>query len=176
MRATTFVATLCMTLLAALAPAQTVSYECDRVVDFTKYKTYAWSGGTEVADALTHQTIVRVIGASMQARGLTAVAGGAKPDALIAYHASLERDVEGGSDARGVGPFGIGSDAWASPKSHPILLGTLVVVISDARTGQVIWRSLASDAIRPGDTLKTRDAKIAKAARKMFRHYPPKQR
>jgi hypothetical protein len=50
------------------------------------------------------------------------------------------------------------------------------VDISDARTGAIVWRSLASSDIRPTDKAETRDKKIAKAMDKMFRNYPPKSR
>jgi Domain of unknown function (DUF4136) len=57
---------------------------------------------------------------------------------------------------------------------QPILVGTLVVDISDARTGTIVWRSLASSDIRPTDKPESRDKKIAKATEKMFKNYPPK--
>ena len=55
-----------------------------------------------------------------------------------------------------------------------VLIGTLVVGISDARTSAIVWRSLASSDIRATDKPATRDKKIAKAMEKMFRNYPPK--
>jgi hypothetical protein len=57
---------------------------------------------------------------------------------------------------------------------QPVLSGTLVVDIFDARTSAIVWRSLASSDIRPTDNPESRDKKIAKATEKMFKNYPPK--
>jgi hypothetical protein len=57
---------------------------------------------------------------------------------------------------------------------QPVLVGTLVVDISDARTNATVWRSLASSDIGPTDKPESRDKKIAKATEKMFKNSPPK--
>ena len=61
-------------------------------------------------------------------------------------------------------------------RALPILVGTLVVDISDARTNAIVWRSLASSDVSPTDKPENRDRKIAKATEKMFKNYPPKPR
>jgi hypothetical protein len=76
----------------------------------------------------------------------------------------------------GWGPFGLGGDRLASARLEPVVIGTLVVDISDAQTGALVWRSLASSDIRPTDKPETREKKIATATQKMFRNYPPKSR
>ena len=85
------------------------------------------------------------------------------------------------TDPAGAGPrmggtLGLGSDQWGSARVQPVLVGTLVVDISDARTGAIVWRSLASSDIRPTDKPERRDKKVAKATRKMFKNYPPQSR
>jgi hypothetical protein len=72
-----------------------------------------------------------------------------------------------------MGPFGLGGDRWGSARAQPVLVGTLVVDMADARTGALVWRSLASSDIKPTDKPDSRDKKIAKATEKMFRNYPP---
>ena len=74
----------------------------------------------------------------------------------------------------GLGPLGLGGDRFGSARVQPVLVGTLVVDISDARTRAIVWRSLASSDIRPTDKPESRDKKIAKATEKMFKNYPPK--
>jgi hypothetical protein len=68
----------------------------------------------------------------------------------------------------------LGGDRFGSAMVQPVLIGTLVVDMSDARTSAIVWRSLASSDIRTTDKPATRDKKIAKAMEKMFRNYPPK--
>ena len=88
---------------------------------------------------------------------------------LVAYHASFEKNLENGFQGGAVGLGGVGS-----ARVQPILVGTLVVDISNARTGAIMWRSLASSDIRPTDKPESRDKKIAKATEKMLKNYPPK--
>ena len=63
-----------------------------------------------------------------------------------------------------------------SVRVQPVLVGTLLVDISDARTSALVWRSLASSDIRPNDKPETGEKKIAKATEKMFKNYPPQSR
>jgi hypothetical protein len=108
------------------------------------------------------------------AKGLARVDPSANPDVLVAYHASFDENLEITGSAHGWGPLGLGGDRWGSARVQPILVGTLVVDISDARTRAIVWRSLASSDIRPTDKPESRDKKIAKATEKMFKNYPPK--
>jgi hypothetical protein len=163
-----------VTLLGTIALAQSVSYDYDRTADFSKYKTYTWTRGTELADRLSHARVVRALDAALAAKGLTLVEPGASPDALVAYHASFDRNLEIDGFSHGWGPLGLGGDRWGSATIQPVLVGTLVVDLTDARTDTIVWRSLASSDINPNDKPETRDKKIAKAMAKMFKNYPPK--
>jgi hypothetical protein len=176
MRLSTYLTSACLTLLAATALAQSVTYDYDRAANFSKYKTFAWARGTELPDELNHIRVVRAVGGALVAKGLTPVEPSATPDVLVAYHASFERNLEISGLSQGMGPFGLGGDRWGSARVQPVLVGTLVVDISDARTGAIVWRSLASSDIRPSDKPDSRDKKIAKAMEKMFKNYPPQSR
>jgi hypothetical protein len=61
------------------------------------------------------------------------------------------------------GPFGVGGDGWGSARVQPLIVGTPVVDIPDARTGAIVWRSLASSDIRLADKPEDRDQKVTKA-------------
>ena len=176
MRVLTCLTSACLTLLAVAALAQSVTYDYDRTVDFSKYKTYAWTRGTTLPDDLSHARVVRAIDATLVAKGLARVEPSADPDVLVAYHASFDKNLEITGSTTGLGPFGLGGDRWGSARVQPVLVGTLVVDISSARTSAVVWRSLASSDIRPNDKPESRDKKIAKATEKMFKHYPPQSR
>jgi hypothetical protein len=174
MRMSTFLTSACLTLLASIALAQSVTYDYDRAGDFSKYKTYAWTRGTELRDELSHARVVRAIDAALVGKGFTRVEPSANPDVLVAYHASFDKNLEITGSTQGWGPFGLGGDRWGSARVLPVLVGTLVVDISDARTNAIVWRSLASSDIRPTDKPENRDKKITKATEKMFKNYPPK--
>ena len=176
MRIATFATCVWLTLIGTMALAQTVTYDYDRAASFSNYKTYAWTRGTELTDELNHARIVRAIDAALGGKGLARVESRANPDVLVAYHASLDKNLEITGSAHGLGPFGLGGDRWGSARVQPVLVGTLVVDISESRTGAIVWRSLASSDIRPTDKPESRDKKIAKAAEKMFKNYPPQSR
>ena len=93
---------------------------------------------------------------------------------LVDYHASFERTWKLPGRPTGWGPLASAETGGGRRGFSRLLVGTLVVDISDARTGAIVWRSLASSDIRPTDKPENRDKKIAKATEKMFKHYPPK--
>jgi hypothetical protein len=176
MRVATCLSSLCLLLFGTLALAQSVTYDYDRTAKFSSYKTYAWTRGTELTEELNHARVVRAIDAALVAKGLARVEPSANPDVVVAYHASFEKNLEISGSAHGWGPFGLGGDRTGSARVEPIVVGTLVVDISDARTTAIVWRSLASSDIRPTDKPESRDKKIAKATEKMFRNFPPHSR
>jgi hypothetical protein len=173
MRIATYLWSLCLLLFGTLVLAQSVTYDYDRTAEFSSYRTYAWTRGTELTDELNHARVVRAIDAALVAKGLARVEPSANPDVLVAYHASFDGSLEISGSAHGWGPFGVGGDRWGSARVQPLLVGTLIVDISDARTSAIVWRSLASSDIRPTDKPENRDQKITKAAEKMFKNYPP---
>ena len=175
MSMTTYLTSACLTLLGTIALAQGVTHDYDRAANFSNYKTYAWTRGTELSDQLNHARVVRAIDAVLVAKGLARVEPSANPDVLVAYHASFDRDLEITGSIHGFGPFGgLDGDRFGSARARPVLVGTLVVDISDARTRAIVWRSVGSSDIRPTDKPEDRDKKITKATEKMFKNYPPK--
>jgi hypothetical protein len=70
--------------------------------------------------------------------------------------------------------LGLGPDRSGSATVQPILVGTLVVDIIDARTRALVWRAMATGDIKPNDKPEQRDKKMARAMEKMFRNYPPR--
>jgi hypothetical protein len=173
MRIATFATTVGAALLGTIALAKSVTYDYDRGADFSKYRTYAWTRGTELTDELNHARIVRAVDAQLAAKRLTRVEASARPELLVAYHASFERNVEIHGFSHGWGPFGLGGDRTGSARLQPVLVGTLVVDIVDAGTKAIVWRALASSDINPTTSPQKRDQKVAKAAEKMFKNYPP---
>ena len=175
MRIATFATSVWLTVLGTMALAQSVTYDYDRAANFSNYNTYAWTRGTELTDDLNHARIVRAIDGALVAKGLARVEPSASPDLLVAYHASFDKNLEITGTTHGWGPIGLG-DRSGSASVQPVLVGTLVVDISEARTSALVWRSLASSDIRPNDKPETREKKITKATEKMFKNYPPQSR
>lgn len=164
-----------LTLLGSVASAQTVTFDYDRTAAFSAYTRYAWTRGTELPDELNHARIVRSIDASLLQKKLVKVDPGDSPDVLVAYHASFDKNFRIDAFSTGWGPFGLGPDRSGSARLQEILVGTLVVDLTDARTRALVWRAMASGEIKPTDKPEQRDKKLAKATEKMFRNYPPRQ-
>jgi hypothetical protein len=152
MRRSTFITSACLTLLATMALARTVPDDYDRAANFSRYKTYAWTRGTALTDEPNHTRVVHAIEAGLLAKGLVRVPPNANPDALVAYHVSFDLE----------------------QFARSVLVGTLVVEISDPRTDTILWRSQATGDLRPDETPEGRGRRIAKAVEKMFKNYPPK--
>ena len=174
MRIATFATAAGLVLLGTVALARSVTYDYDRGADFSRYKTYAWTRGTELKDELNHARIVRAVDAQLAAKGLTGIEPSANPDVLVAYHASFERNLEIQGFSHGWGPLGLGPDRAGSARIQPVLVGTLVVDVTDARTNTIVWRAVASSDINPATSPRKRDEKIAGTTEKMFKSYPPK--
>jgi hypothetical protein len=179
MRKAIYLMTACLTLLGTIALgtialAQSVTYDYDRAAHFANYRTYAWTPGTELTDELNHARVVRAIDAALVAKGLARVEPSANPDVLVAYHTTFYTESVVTGSTHGLGPFSLGGDWFGSARVQPVLVGTLVVDIIDARTNSIVWRSLASSDIRPTDKPESRDKKITKATERMFKNYPPK--
>ena len=49
MRVATYLMSACLTLLGTAVVAQSVTYDFDRAANFSKYKTYAWTRGSELS-------------------------------------------------------------------------------------------------------------------------------
>ena len=175
MRIATCAAGMWLILFGTVALSQRVNFDYDPTATFSAYKTYAWTRGTELTDELIHARLVRSIDARLTQKGLAKVEPGDDPDLLVAYHASLDKNFRIDAFSTGWGPLGLGPDRSGSARVEEILVGTLVVDLSDARTRALVWRSVARGDLNQNDKPEQRDKKLARATEKMFRNYPPRQ-
>jgi hypothetical protein len=174
MRTAPIAAALALTLASTIALAQSVSYDFDRSVNFSKFRTYAWTHGTELDDQLNHARVVRAIESQLAAKGLTKVDAGAGPDLLVAYHASFDRNLQIDALGNGWGGARFGALRSGTATTHEIVTGTVVVDLLDAATRGVVWRGVASDDLDSGASPQKREKNINKAAQKVFKNYPPR--
>ena len=162
-------------MLSAVALAQSVTYDYDKAVDFTKLKTYAWTRGTDLSDELNHKRVTSAIDDQLTMKGLARVADRAQADVLVAYHASFDRNLEITGSTSGWGPYGVGG-RFGSARVGEVLVGTVVVEVKNASTKAVVWQASATTDINPTMSPEKREKSINKAAEKLFRNYPPKRK
>ena len=174
MRIGTFITAAGVALLGTIAVAQTVTYDFDRGANFGKYRTYAWTRGTELADQLNHARVVRSIETQLGTKGLSKVEASGAPDLLLAYHTSFDKNLQINAWSSGYGPARFGGFRSGTATTHEIVTGTLVVDLLDAATKRIVWRGLASGELDPSAKPDKREKNINKATAKLFKHYPPK--
>jgi hypothetical protein len=158
-----------LVLLARGAAAQDVNYDYDRRANFSAYRTYAWTGGTNLADDLNHARIVAAVDRQLAAKGMARVDSTGNPDLLVVYRVGLHQDLEiNGYDNRWAGPAG--GPSWARLERVPV--GTLAVGIIDAKSRSIVWRAAATKDLDPGASPEKWEKNINKAVEKMFKRYP----
>ncbi len=175
MRIATFATAVSMALLGTIAVAQSVTYDFDKAANFSTFRTYAWTRGTNLPNELNHKRVVGAIDTQLTLKGLTKVDANANPNVLVAYHASFDENLQ-------INMLGSG---WAGPRfggmrsgtatTQEILTGTLVVDVMNAGTNGVVWRGVASKEIDVNAKPEKREKDINKAAEKLFKNYPPKR-
>ena len=169
MTTTTLLCTAGLMLLAGGAAAQDVNYDYDRRANFSAYRTYAWAGGTNLADDLNHARIVAAVDRQLAAKGLAQVDSTGNPDVLVIYRVGLTEDLEVNAyDNRWADPFG--GPSWARVERVPV--GTLVVAMIDAKTRSMVWRASATRDLNLRDNPEKWEKKLNQAVEKMFKRYP----
>ena len=172
MRIAALVSAASFAVMSTVAIAQTVTYDFDRSANFRAFRTFAWVRGHVVDDPINHRRVVEAVSGQLAAKGLTRVELGDRPDVLVAYHASFDRDLQISGFATGWGPYRLrGGSAVA--RTEQILTGTLVVDVVDARSCNIVWRGTASKEVNLDADPAKRDRNIRRAAERLFKNYPP---
>jgi Domain of unknown function (DUF4136) len=175
MRIATLLTAAVMAWLGTTVLASTVTYDYDRTVNFSKFRTYSWVRGTPVKDDLNHQRILGAVDAQLALRGFTRVGTGDRPDVLVAYHAKFDESLQiNAFGSGGWGPYGLGGSRIGSARADRVTIGSLVVDMTDASVNRIVWRGTASQDLDPRANAEKKDENITKAIGKMFKNYPPK--
>jgi hypothetical protein len=177
------------------AYADKVTVDWDRQANFGQYKTYAWTDSRNPAeDQLMAMRIMQAVDGQLRLKGLQKVEIGQSPDLTIEYDACVSQKVDWVPDWWGPGPawgpgwgwggwgpgWGAGwasyygSGGWGGPYGYyPIVqdIGSIAVNITDQNRNQMIWRGVASDALK--DNPEKNAKKISELVAKMFKRYPP---
>jgi hypothetical protein len=175
--------------------ADKVTVDWDRQANFGQYKTYAWTDSRNPAeDQLMAMRIMQAVDGQLRLKGLQKVEIGQNPDLSVEYDAGVSQKVDWVPDWwgpgyawgpgwgwSGWGPGGgpgwasyYGWGAWGGPNGYyPIVqdIGSIAVNITDQNRNQLVWRGVASDALK--DNPEKNAKKICELVAKMFRKYPP---
>jgi hypothetical protein len=149
----------------------------DPAANFAGFHTYMWKDATPLKDQLLDQRIVQAVDQQMAAKGLKRVDSGA--DLFITYHGSVSEELNMTTTG-----YGYGMGGWYGPgyggvgvqntTVQKIPVGTLVVDIVDTKTNQMVWRSTATDDLRPSDNPQQAQQRVDYAVKAMFSKWPEK--
>ena len=169
-------------LVPALALAQKTSFDFDKTVDFSKYKTYALKDGTKVGQPLIDNRITAAIETELAAKGLKK--SEAASDIVVVYHVAFDKQQDIQAYTSGFGGYGgYGyryGGGWGSTTTdvrvNQILVGTLVVDIADSSKKEVVWRGMGVKEIDTQAKADKRDKNINGAVKKILNNFPPKKK
>lgn len=164
---------LALLLIVLAVPATAaVSVDYAKSVDFSQFKTYRWSEPTQTLNPELERKIHEAIDRELMAKGLTKLDGEA--DLTITIRLTVQDEQREEMDILGY-PGRWGESAERAGQSGEVLLevevGRLIVDLLDGASGLYLWRGTATrvTAGKPGGSAKL----IDKAARKMFKDFPP---
>jgi len=163
-----FGAGLVLLLAAVPATTQEVKLDYSHEVDFSRYKTFAWSPGQDPAkNPANHIRITRSVERGFVGKGLTKSTDGV-PDFYLMYHARVDDSVK--VTSKSGGSYWEPSNLRTTVDIGKVKQGTLIVEVYDGQTKDVIWRGIASGlAVRPDRVEEDIDA----AVKKLLESYPP---
>jgi Domain of unknown function (DUF4136) len=170
-------------MLSAPALAQKVTYDTNRTADFSQVRTYSFKEGPPI-DAEAYKTtaydspIVRqntnaAVAVQLEARGLRR--DDAHPDVYITTRRSFQTEYQGWGGpgwGYGYGYWGGYYGGYGSYYLEPIIVGTLTVDVTDADTGELMWRGLSQRDMHPTSKPEHRLERINKEVYKIFKKYP----
>jgi len=167
-------------LFASPVFAQDVSYNFDKMADFTKYKTYHWEKHPNSADIdpLTVMQLSAALDAELAKKGLKRIEQG-NTDLAIVYQLAVKNEKELTSFSSGYGMGAGWGGSWyggggtTTTSVNTITVGTLALDIYDASSKNLIWRSVATKTLDTGAKPEKRQKNMAKAAAKLLKNYPP---
>jgi uncharacterized protein DUF4136 len=158
-----------------IALAQKTSFDYDKTANFASYKTYAMRDGTKVGDPLIDNRIVAAIESQLAAKGFTK--SDANPNVLVIYHVAFDKqkDISGYTSGGGAYGWRFGGGMQSTDlRVSEILIGTLVIDMTDAAKKEVVWRGMGVKEIDTQAKAEKRDKNINSAVAKMLKNYPPK--
>ena len=163
---------------AVPATAQRVRIDYDHKCDFSRYKTYSWAAlpETQFPNQLMQERIVGMVEEALAAKHLTRVEKNG--DILVGFQMNVAEQPQFTTFSNGWGPgWGNGWDGgWSSGISttttQTILLGTLIVDLTDSHKNQLIFQGTSSDTISSRPTKNIR--RFQEGIERMFAKYPPR--
>jgi len=155
---------------SGLAPAQKITTQYNRGLNFSQFHTYRWVtiAGSSAANSITAENIVNVINTQLAQKGL--VPATANADLLVGYQTSVSQQQQLNWFNDG-GPW-VGGFGQATTST--IDVGTLVIDMYDPAQKQLIWRGTATKTLNPSSNPDKNYKNLEHAVSKLLKDFPPK--
>jgi hypothetical protein len=162
----------------AFASAQNVNYNFDQAADFSKFKLYKWveiPGGVKLDD-ITAKQLTSALESQLALKGLEKTKSDSA-DLYIGYQVatSQEKQLTAYNTGWGYGPRW-GGAGTTNISTETLTIGSLDLDMYDSSQKQLVWRGIASKTLDPGAKPEKRQKNIQKAAEKLLKNYPPKNK
>jgi hypothetical protein len=156
-----------------------VTHDYDRDANFAALKTYDWASAqknvvTPDAQSAAFQNqiiekyIKRAVNSELEAKGLTMSA--TDPALLLAYYTGTQQKVNVTDYGYGYGYRGWGGGGMDVTQYTQ---GTIILDIIDAKTKQLIWRSVATGALASKPDPEQAEERIGEVMKQMLAEFPP---
>jgi hypothetical protein len=175
-----------LVLCATAAFADSVKTDYDHKVNFEQYHTYCW-GDVQTPDPFYVSRIKDAVNQDLQAKGWQMVPSGCQATVFAKGDVHNQKEMQTMYDGMGGGwgmGWGWGGWGWGGPgfggmgesmtTSTNRKIGNLVVDIFDTESKKLLWRGIASGGLTSSAKKDTK--KLDADLRKMFDHFPPKEK
>jgi hypothetical protein len=157
----------------------TTTYDYDKTVDFTKYKTYNFTPEALKLgiQELNRDRLLAAIDKEMAARGFTK---SDNPDALIDLLGKLEQKQTATATSSGGGMYGYGRYGYGGGFSTTTVNyddyteGTLFINFVDRSTEKIVWQGRGTKTLNENASPEKREANIKNGVAMIYQKFPVK--
>lgn len=185
-------ALIAITTIAAGCSSMKVTSERAPDYDFNTTKTFLWVDGPEEVltedDTYINEDIQKALTVEFTKLGMQQVTNAVKADVQIAYYVKLREEFEyTAPDHRDEREFSGGfvynrDSNWSYEEREPDLnvyaveIGTLTVLVYDAKTGQRVWRGNLQTKIDRSKSKEEQQERVQIASKKLMERFPGKSK
>ena len=177
-----FLFALLIFLVASCSSSVKVTSDYDKLADFAKYKTYAFSQEAMKLPIsyLNRSRIISAIETEMATKGFTK---SESPDILVDLILTAEEKVDATATTSGTGGYygGYGAMRYGygggftttSINYDEYIEGTLFINFVDASTQKIVWQGRGTKTLDEDASAEKREANINAAINAIIAEYPP---
>jgi hypothetical protein len=152
--------------LTLACSTMTTSVDYDHTVNWSQFHTFQIVGGTQSPDTFTQKRIEDGITSALTSKGWQAVTS--NPDVTVSPHVVLSAEKQW--NATSTGGFRRMGGGMGQATQTEVPIGTIVVNMTNAKTGELIWRGMSQDQVSGGGS---DNGKVQQAMQELFKNFPP---